>query len=313
MPSDTSFRGNPRPDGMDLMIVITRNYGQLGNRLILYAHFIAAAREYGVSLANPCFAEYAEHFPATANDLWCRFSSMGHCESGSPPAWQRRMLSKTVYLGTKSLSLMRLNQVPFRIIRLRGDEECDLGSDWFAEAVRGKFPLLVSGWLFRSQRLLGKHASVIRQHFQVAEHHRQSIDRLMTGLRETADVVVGVHIRHGDYATFMDGRYYYSLAQYANVMRGVVDQLPRQRVTFLVCSNATLPGEAFHGLNVVPGPGHMVEDMYALAETDFMIGPPSTYTGWASFYGETALSIMETADHRVDVGAMMHGHVPAAA
>lgn len=295
------------------MIVIARNYGQLGNRLILYAHFIAAAREYGVSLVNPCFSEYAEHFPATASDLWCRFSDSGHRESGSPPAWQRRMLSKTVYLGTKSFSVMGLNHAPFRIIRLRGDEECDLGSDSFAAAVKGKRPLLVSGWLFRSQRLLEKHASVIRQHFQVREHHRQSIDRLMLGLRETSDVVVGVHIRHGDYATFMDGRYYYSLGQYASVMRRVVDQLSGRRVTFLVCSNAKLPADAFDGLNVVPGPGHMVEDMYALAETDFMVGPPSTYTGWASFYGETPLSVMETADHRVNVSAMMHGRVQAAA
>ncbi len=55
------------------MIVIARSFGQLGNRLFLYGHFIAAAAEYGVTLANPCFAEYAHLFPSTANDLWCRY------------------------------------------------------------------------------------------------------------------------------------------------------------------------------------------------------------------------------------------------
>ena len=34
------------------MIVIARSYGQLGNRLFLYAHMIAAAREYGTSVAK---------------------------------------------------------------------------------------------------------------------------------------------------------------------------------------------------------------------------------------------------------------------
>jgi len=42
----------------------------------------------------------------------------------------------------------------------------------------------------------------------------------------------------------------------------------------------------------------MVEDLYALAECDYIIGPPSTYTLWASFYGDTPLWFME---HKGDI------------
>lgn len=55
------------------MIVVGHRFGQLGNRLILSAHLMAAAREYGVGLSNLAFAEYAHLFQGTASDLWCRF------------------------------------------------------------------------------------------------------------------------------------------------------------------------------------------------------------------------------------------------
>jgi hypothetical protein len=35
--------------------------------------------------------------------------------------------------------------------------------------------------------------------------------------------------------------------------------------------------------------------MYAFAECDYIFGPPSTYTMWASFYGNKPLYMMESA------------------
>lgn len=37
----------------------------------------------------------------------------------------------------------------------------------------------------------------------------------------------------------------------------------------------------------------IIEDMYSLAECDYIIGPPSTYTMWASFYGEVPLYMVD--------------------
>ena len=116
---------------------------------------------------------------------------------------------------------------------------------------------------------------MVRHHFRLPDNNRAAVDRLMRDLRQDSDVVIGIHIRHGDYATFMDGRYYYSLDQYAALMHRVVEQLSGQRVKFLVCSNAKWIPEIFEGLDVTPGTGHITEDMYALAETDLIFGPPS--------------------------------------
>ena len=66
------------------------------------------------------------------------------------------------------------------------------------------------------------------------------------------------------------------------------------------------PG-AFGDLQVHFGPGHIVEDMYAMAEADLLIGPPSTYTGWASFYGKVPLVVMESADDSVEIPPSVSG------
>jgi hypothetical protein len=285
------------------MIVIARSFGQLGNRLFLYAHFIAAAREYGVQLANPCFAEYAHLFPATANDLWCRYPRQPI--TTSPPALRtRKVLAKSVYLAARSLSTIGLTDYPFHVLRIKGEQTCDLGSEEFAGLARSNRHLLALGWLFRSERLCTQHADAVRDHFQIAPEHRQHVDRVIAAIRAESDVIVGVHIRHGDYATFLNGKYFYSVAQYADWMRSIAAQLAGKRVAFLVCSNAEVNQDDFGDLRVHFGPGHIIQDMYAMAEADLLIGPPSTYTGWASFYGNVPLVAMETADQPIVISAI---------
>jgi hypothetical protein len=36
-----------------------------------------------------------------------------------------------------------------------------------------------------------------------------------------------------------------------------------------------------------------VEDLYAFAGCDLLVGPPSTFTAWAAFYGEVPLLHVE--------------------
>ena len=81
--------------------------------------------------------------------------------SSRPRFWQRRALSKTVYLGTKALSLAGLRNYPFHVIQIRGEETYDLGSEQFAATLRSNRHILASGWLFRSERLFQKHASAV--------------------------------------------------------------------------------------------------------------------------------------------------------
>jgi hypothetical protein len=130
------------------------------------------------------------------------------------------------------------------------------------------------------------------------------VEHKIESIRRHSDVVVGVHIRHGDYASYLNGKYYYSVPQYTRAMRDIRRQLPDRRVAFLVCSNTEIDRGEFGDLQVHMGGGHVLEDLYALASADLLIGPPSTYTGWASFYGEVPLMKMHTADQSLEVPAL---------
>ena len=108
-------------------------------------------------------------------------------------------------------------------------------------------------------------------------------------VRKESDIVVGVHIRHGDYINFMQGRYFYTVDEYLAVMSKVKKLFINKKVAFLVCSNAKQQHRKFEKFNCFFGSDHIVEDLYSFAKCDYIIGPPSTYTLWASFYGNVPL------------------------
>ncbi len=118
----------------------------------------------------------------------------------------------------------------------------------------------------------------------------------MKAVRGRGELVIGVHIRQGDYATFENGRYFYSIDQYIAAMKRIGDRYPDRDIVYLVSGNVPLANVDFGDLNVCFASGHLVEDMYSLASCDVLIGPPSTYTGWASFYGRVPLRWMNSAE-----------------
>lgn len=276
------------------MFVIARKAGQLGNRLVHMSHVAAAALERGQRVANPCLDEYAGLFEATAGDPWCRFPP----GPPGPPAarWRRWAAVRLAGLG---LRLARRLPLPRRwadaIVWRDLDRDLPLdGPDFAARADRAGL-LFLEGWRLRSPRI-ADHAGRLRAFFTPARVHRERIDALLAALRPGCDLLVGVHVRRGDYARHLGGRYYWAQDAYAALMRRAAALHPGRRVRFLVCSNEPLDAAAFPGLDVGFGTGHLVEDLYAFARCDLLVGPPSTFTGWASFHGQVPLRAVESPD-----------------
>jgi hypothetical protein len=68
-------------------------------------------------------------------------------------------------------------------------------------------------------------------------------------------------------------------------------------VAFLVCSDEPRSFGEFPGLTVGFGTDSPVSDIYALAQCDYILGPKSTFSQWASFYGEKPLfQVCDTGD-----------------
>jgi hypothetical protein len=152
---------------------------------------------------------------------------------------------------------------------------------------------------FFTPSLVKKHGKKIRAFFRPAEQFEIASRNAIEPLRREAEVVIGVHIRQGDYRRWRGGKFLFPVARYAEWMRELSGQFPGRRVAFFVCSDEPRRADEFPGLAVGLGAGSPVGDIDALARCDYIFGTQSTFSQWASFYGEKPLFQVGSTEERV--------------
>lgn len=158
------------------------------------------------------------------------------------------------------------------------------------------------GWDTRTDT---RHLKTAKRELQYIFRPKKEItdkaEALIAGIRRNADMVVGVHIRRGDYATWNDGRFFYSLDDYHRFMLRIKDSFPDRRVAFFISSNEDIPLNIFHGCSCyrfANEPSAAVLDLYTLSICDRITGPFSTFSRWASFIGEVPLCFLESKEQQ---------------
>lgn len=133
---------------------------------------------------------------------------------------------------------------------------------------------VVSDWSYRAPEALERQAEAIRAFFAPA--------RTFADLeRAEGEAVVGVHKRRGDYRQFLGGRYYFEDDVYeANkaAVRKILEATGR-KVRFVEFPR-----------------GEAVEDQWLMSRCDYLIGPPSSFSAWASFMGRVPLGLIWSRD-----------------
>ena len=294
-------------------LVIGEKFGRLANRIWLFAHVIAHARDSGSRAWNPCFDEYSEYFTNTRNRLVPSYPLSRTSLPGNPSS---RAIAYSAFARGVSAFTTRSRESRFHSIVLTDvNETYDLASPEFAELECRKKVIVRGGWRFRDYAAFDRHEDAIRDFFRPADEIATAVNRITTKARENADVLVGLHMRAGDYRTFLGGKYYYPPLSYRAFVDRAVALFPGRRVRFLICSEESLDPEIFRDVDSTPGSGNPAEDLIALSQCDFIVGPPSTYTLWSSFYGKVPLLVVRDssqkferedfriADGRFDVGA----------
>jgi hypothetical protein len=261
----------------------------LCNRLFPFAHLITCAQEHQFRVRHAAFSEFSEFFEGTASQLVPSFPGT----TTSLPDWLRRKVGKVFGCVQRILKKLR----PQATMVLGDQDTCDVSAPEILQAFRANKTTWLSGLYYYDSRSFQKHAALVRAFFRPVESVRQLVSASVLPARDSTDILVGVHIRHGDYVTFCNGIMFYTFAEYAQLMQIVRGLFPEKRVSFLVCSNATLPMDEFAGLRVHVGPGHFVGDLYALASCDYIMGPPSTFSEWASFYGQVPRYMHRAKDY----------------
>lgn len=158
------------------------------------------------------------------------------------------------------------------------------------------------GWQTRTDtRYLQPMMHELQKIFRPKDEITEKAEGMLTDLHREAGIVVGVHIRRGDYATWNDGRFFYELEDYRQFMLRIQALYSDRKVAFFIASNEDFDVSVFEGCTCRrfgQEPSAAVLDLYTLSLCDLIIGPFSSYSRWASFIGEVPLCFLESKDQQ---------------
>ena len=280
------------------MLIVGTKFGQLGNRLLLFGNVIANSIEHDYFVINPYFEEYKKYFEGTSNEFNSKYEF--GLEVTNNKLLKRVLDSRFSYLTLKAPMLYSLFNM--KVVSDNG-RNYNMNEDGFINLAKDS-TLIVNGWLFRDQENLLKHREPLREIFRPLESSRENIHQCISYVGKNKKILVGVHIRRGDYRLYKGGLYFYSLEAYAKIishLNKLFKAKENKEVAFLICSDECIDLSVFYGLPVYSGTNHIIEDMYSLAECDYIIGPPSSYTRWSAYIGRKPLCEIRNIEKNISI------------
>ena len=277
-------------------VIIASKTGRLGNRLFLSAYFMANALSKGYQLFNPALGEYSALFEGSTHDPFCAFPPSSYAlDEGFASQCREVFISLAAGLGflAGNFGLPGVRLLDIRNSHDSKDRSYNLSGEDFTEVLISSPVLLVKGWKFRDGINLVRFHSEIRSYFTPVASVRLPAERVIEEARSRADLVIGVHIRQGDYRGWKNGIHYFETTQYAHWMRQAKALFPEKKIVFMICASNPIETAELREFDVVYGPGAVASDLHALSLCDRIIAPPSTFSTWASYYGRVPLSMME--------------------
>lgn len=276
------------------MVIIITPQGQLANRLFHASHFIANAIENNYSIYHLAFNEYFPWFSDQLNQSETKkFIKFINIKS--------RLYNKAVNLFVRLMRFIyKLNKGNFilfyyeylPITSLNLEIPYDISHKKFQK--KAKKIVFVDGWSFRDELSFIKNRVSIKSIFKPNKVFCDQSDLLMQEYRQTNEIIIGVHVRKGDYKFFNNGKYFYEDNLYKEKMKQVnsENEFFKKSVLFLICSNEDFDIQNLENLNINFAKRHFIIDLMLLSACNYIIGPPSTFSMWASFYGSVPVCFL---------------------
>lgn len=237
---------------MKLLVLVSRS-GDHCNRLFQSLHFHAYCLEHKIHFWNPTMLGLLHKFiplPDQLGDFVNNYILKISLD------WSKRFFPKLISLD------------PSNISSLMG---------------------LVEGWQYRSLELTQKYHSILARFYQIKKPLSSCENNFLYFLerkKHMGSVIVGLHVRRGDYKEFLGGKYYYQDLDYlkwTNQIREYYSKSFSKDVYIVACSNE--PSTPKCGQDYTSSFSWFV-DLQIFQKCDLLIGPPSTFTAWASYVSQ---------------------------
>jgi hypothetical protein len=257
------------------MLLQVKHRDQLCNRLFALLPAMAYAVHNKVKL-YVFFEEkqYLDYFPDVHKNHWVKFL-LGKDDRNSKKKIRAKLERALLRMADKSQNAVN------------GDlrEKMRLGGLHF-----------IDGWEHRSDlSFIEEERETLLDLFKPRQDIMNHVDECFG---DYDGVTVGVHVRRGDYKKHRGGIWYFDDGTYLDIIQDIKNQLMQKgvgNVRFLICSNEpfALRNEVAEMFQIAPlFPTDCMSDLYGLSKCDYIIGPPSTFSQWASFTGNKPLNVI---------------------
>ena len=269
------------------MVIVQKCQGQLGNKLLISAHVMAYCLSRGESLLSFTFHDEVTYFDLSAFRKYHIYVFRNR--------WVRPLVTMSIAMTQKVTSLL-LN---YHLV-----ERHQVG--WIHSEIRDIQPrqaplFILEGEGFRSTVDLRAQAPQIRQLFTPKQQYIHTIERILGSLNKDNTALIGIHMRRGDYKQWQGGKYYYDNQTYRRIIQQMRPLFAGQTIQFILCSDEPIDIHYFSDDDLYISTQAMIVDLYLLARCNYLVGPPSTFSGWAAFYGNVPLWTLKTPDDRIDL------------
>jgi hypothetical protein len=258
------------------MLIVCSKEGQLCNRLFHFSHIASFAKENNEILWYPYIREYSNFYKILQTDQLKKHKIIIY--SNPFLQWMLKVIR------------WFLIRIPNKKYIIYNNSENEINLNSFKGDSRRL--IFLSGWLLRDNVSFIKNTSYIKDIFAFSDNVIQSFNENIKKIKKSNVLLIGIHIRRGDYASFQGGKYFYN----ANIYKDKMQQLKslyknEKNVHFIISTNDYnfVNSNNFYGPDITHNHGSEESDLYCLSQCDLIVGPPSTFSAWASFYGSVPL------------------------
>lgn len=273
------------------MVIVPNRIGQLGNQLFHIAHFAASGVENNFKVFFCSFEFPLQNFPNINSNSFLEVFQASALKN----KWQYRVF--------KVLRIIFPSSIVHKNFVSLSPPYLDTGSSEFVRDARNKITIC-EGFGFRDIANIKKHKKQIINLFEFSKQITDIVDSYIIFNAIPGDcVVVGFHVRRGDYREFQGGRFFINDNHWVTVIHDVRSQIESKGRRFfgIIFSNENVDQFLDANDDLILAPGGLFTDLCMLQRCNLIVAPPSTYSGWASFSGAVPILHLDRDSREISI------------
>ena len=274
-------------------IFIRHEYGQLGNILFRLANALGYALEHDFGVEDYTLA-FCNYHDGSSN---IRFFENYHSFHFFEYPYPRSRLINRIKWKIRDKNYRKSKMI----------ENFDPSFDLSDLPPHSSYEL--KGFHFSAKDLVTKHREKICQILDFRSSVKSPIETLLKKAKSKYDILLGVHIRENDFKDFYEGRYFVSASRYLEEIVHFKELNQGKSLGVLICSDSAkilLEIKERYPDYILPK-GSVSQDMYALSQCDYILGPQATtMSAWAAYLGKVKLAQIIPEAESVDFSSFRH-------